>query len=939
VTARAVEHSAGSLVASPLAPLGVSDDDGHVVAGALVGRDTEVRRLESLLSGADSTGAALVLRGEPGIGKTALLREARSRAEARGMLVLVTSGVQSEMHIPYAGLHQLLRPVLSDADRLSERQREVLLAAFAPAEQVSAAVFPVALAVLELLSDTAARHPLLLEVEDAQWLDPSTVDVLRFVARRLATDRIVMLIALRDGEDSGLDSAGLAEMPLQRLDENAAVALLDAHAAGLPAGVRRRVLEDAAGNPLALLELPLASRTGPPGGLLGDALTLTTRLERAFAERASELAEPTRALLLLAALDDLGRLPQLLMAGARLVPGLSADALEPAISARLIELDPLDETVRFRHPLVRSAIRQAATVSQRRAAHAALAETLVGESSRQVWHRAASLNGHDEGVARDLEAAARSAERQGSVGVAVAALETAAQFTVEPAERGLWLLDAAELAFEGGRHEVGARLLEQSRRVALLPVDRRRLAWLHEVYEEGAWSGADRIPAFVEIAEQMRREGDVDRALFSLVTVALRCYWSNPDERTRALVVDAAERIPVSDDDPRLIAVLGLSAPVERGRVVIERLARLAADPGDDPLTVALLGNVATGVGALDQANRFLDVAVAGLRAQGRLGALAQALVSQAWAGTFGGAFRVAVPAAEEAERLARETGQERWAATAQALAATIAGLRGDYETAGALSLSAEQVLLPTGVNSLLSLVQLARGVTELGAGRHAEAYEQLRRIFDPTDTAYHLYVRFAAIGDLVEAAIHSGDHEQAQVEVERLEPLLERGGSPVLQAGLLYARPLLADDSQAEEQFQFGLSANLAACPLTRARLLLAYGSWLRRRRRVAESRTPLRAAGEIFEALGARPWHERTRVELRASGENMGQSILGALDQLSPQELQIAQLAAQGLSNRDIGQRLYLSHRTVGSHLYRMFPKLGITSRVELAGALGRG
>jgi ATP/maltotriose-dependent transcriptional regulator MalT len=421
--------------------------------------------------------------------------------------------------------------------------------------------------------------------------------------------------------------------------------------------------------------------------------------------------------------------------------------------------------------------------------------------------------------------------------------------------------------------------------------------------------------------------------------VALCCYWSNPDERTRALVVEAAERLPVPGDDPRLIVVLGLAAPVERGQVVIERLARLPADAGEDPDTVALLGTVATGVGALDQAQRFLDVAVAGLRAQGRLGSLAQALVSQAWAGTFGGAFRLAVPAAEEAGKLAQETGQERWAATAQALAATVAGLRGDYETAAVLSLSAERVLLPMGVNSLLSLVQLARGVTALGAGRHAEAYEQLRRIFDPTNTAFHLYVRFAAIGDLVEAAIHSGEHQRARTQVDELEPLLEQSGSPLLRAGLLYARPLLAGDNNAEELYQVGLSANLAACPLTRARLLLAYGTWLRRRRRVAESRAPLRAAGEMFEALGARPWHERTRVELRASGETIGRSVPDALDQLSPQELQIAQLAAQGLSNRDIGQRLFLSHRTVGSHLYRLFPKLGVTSRVELATALGRG
>jgi DNA-binding CsgD family transcriptional regulator len=911
-----------------------------MVDGSLVGRDEEVRRLESLVAGADSTGAALVLRGEPGIGKTALLRRARSSAEARGMLVLATSGVQSEMRVPYAGLHQLLRPVLSRADRLPERQRAVLLRAFEPAEQTMSAVFPVALAVLDLLGDTAARHPVLVEVEDAQWLDPSTVDVLTFVARRLAVDRIVMLIAVRDGGQTALDSAGLAELPLSRLDEAAAVALLDAHAAGLPAGVRRHVLEEATGNPLALLELPLAWRTSPPGRSASEALPLTTRLERAFAERASELPEPTRALLLLAALDDLGRLPQLWAAGARLVPALGADAVEPAISAGLIEVDAVDETTaRFRHPLIRSAVRQAATVSQRRAAHAALAEVLVGEPSRQVWHRAASLSGRDDGVARELEAAAASARRQGSIGVAVAALEAAARFTVEPGQRGVPLLDAAELAFEGGRHDVGVRLLEQSRRLPLQPRDRPRLAWLHEVFEAGAWSGSERIPAFVDIAEQMRRDGDVDRALRSLLTVALRCYWSNPDERTRALVVEAAERIPVAGDDPRLIAVLGLAAPVERGQVVIDRLARLPADAGDDPDTVGLLGTVATGVGALDQAPRFLDVAVSGLRAQGRLGSLARALVSQAWAGTFGGAFRVAVPAAEEAERLARETGQERWAATAQALAATSAGLRGDDEAAAVLSLSAERVLLPMGANSLLSLVQVARGFTALAAGRHADAYEQLRRIFDPTDTTYHLYVRFAAIGDLVEAAIHSGDHQQARARVEELEPLLEQSGSLLLRAGLLYARPLLADDNHAEELYQVGLRANLAACPLTRARLLLAYGAWLRRRRRVAESRAPLRAAGEMFEALGARPWHERTRVELRASGETIERSSLGALDQLTPQELQIAQLAAQGLSNRDIGQRLYLSHRTVGSHLYRLFPKLGVTSRVELAAALGGG
>jgi len=277
--------------------------------------------------------------------------------------------------------------------------------------------------------------------------------------------------------------------------------------------------------------------------------------------------------------------------------------------------------------------------------------------------------------------------------------------------------------------------------------------------------------------------------------------------------------------------------------------------------------------------------------------------------------------------------------AGAQIAQATLAGLRGDEDAADALAAEAEQVILPMASNSMLTLLQLSRGLTALGGGRHSDAYEHLRRVFDPADLAYHPYVRGWAIGELAEAAVHSGHREAARTVMEELGPLADQTPSPLLHVGLLYARPLLAADQDAEPLFEAALGADLTRWPLVRARLLLAYGAWLRRQRRVAESRAPLRAAREAFDALGALPWGERARQELRASGELSGRRAPGAWDRLSPQELQIVQLAADGLSNREIGQQLYLSHRTVGTHLYRVFPKLGITSRSELRGLLDSG
>jgi DNA-binding CsgD family transcriptional regulator len=907
----------------------------------LVGRERQTRLLDDLVDHVGERGATLVLRGEAGIGKSSLLAHAGARAHAREMLVLTSVGVQSEARLPFAGLHQLLRPLLDEVTDLPDPQREALLTAFGMAKSVSAPdLFLIALAVLNLLSGAAARAPLLVLVDDAQWLDRSTCDVLAFSARRLEADPLVLVCVLRDGFESVLADAALPEIHVDGLDAEAAATLLDAQAHALDKIVRQRLLENAAGHPLALIELPAALRAEERGGsaLLPPWLPLTTRLEQAFSARAAALPSTTRTLLLVVAVDDGGVLAEALSAAQALSDGtsVSEEALDPAIEAGLVAVDEV--SVRFRHPLMRSALYQAAGPARRRAAHAALADVLIDQPDRSVWHRAASLIGRDEQVASDLAAAARRAQRRGSTTVAITALERASQLTDHPARQGKWLLEAAGLAFELDV-ELGRRLLHTAEPLELEPQEREELLWSLEAYGgEGQWTGAALVRPFVEMTERARLEGDTDRAVKLLWRIALRCFWSNPDQETRALVAAAAERLPIPQTHPLLIVIRASAAPIEYGASIVERLSRLPP-AGGDPITVWLLGVAAAAVGAFARAEELLGHAIAMLRMQGRLGMVAPMLVSQALATRFSGNWDVAAPAAAEASRLAREMDQLLWRAAAQALGAAVDGLRGETAQAEASAAEAEQVMRAMSANPMLALVQHARGVTALTAGRYAEAFEHLWRMFDPADIAYHPVVRSWAVGDLVEAAVHSGHHEQARAAAQEMEALAARSQFPVLLAGLSYARPLLAQDDDAEALFLAGLDADLGNLALTRERLQLAYGAWLRRHRRPMESRAPLRAARDAFDALGAAPWAERARQELRASGETSHRHEAGARDQLTPQELQIALLAAEGLSNKEIGERLFLSHRTVGFYLYRIFPKLGITSRAELHATLDTG
>jgi DNA-binding CsgD family transcriptional regulator len=890
----------------------------------LIGRQRELRRIREVVGRIRDQGGVLVVRGEAGIGKSALLAEAGRIAADNKIRVLATTGVQSEAQVPFAGLHRLLRPVLGHVDRLPRRQREALASAFGEIEADVPDLFLVALAALGLVSEFAAEAPILLIVEDAHWLDGATAEALTFVARRLEFEPVVLLAGLTDGYPCALD-AGLPELRLERLADDAAAALLAASAPDLPPATRDRVLREAVGNPLALVELPAVLRRDGDTAAVTSWLSLTTRLEHAFADRVDGLPAATRTVLTAAALDDGDGLGEILDAAAVLDggrPGL--DSLAPAVRARLVEVD--DDRLRFTHPLMRSAIYRRAGAGDRQRAHAAFARVVLDED-RRVWHRAASLDGPDEQVASEMEAAALRAHRRAGTMTAVAALERAARLSDTPVRRGDRLLRAAEYAFELGRHEVVTELLGQAEQLALTPHQRWRLAWIRDSFDDGVVTRGMGAGSLVTVAERAA-DNDPGLALKLLHGAAVRGWWTSLRPEVSAQIVAAAERLPAGVDDARLLATLAFAAPTDRGAVVIERLA----EAGDDAHASRLLGVAAMAVGALDIAMGLLARAVADLRAQGRLGLLARALAVQAWTAALVADVDVAVPAADEARRLARETSQPVIGATAATARALLAAIRDEQDVADAFAEEAERVAAPAGARCLLAGAQLARGMAALGAGR-IDAYDSLSRLFDPADLAYHPAIRCFAVGDLVEAAVRAGRTGAVARTMAQMEASARTTPSPALHQGLRHARALLASD---EALYTAALTSDSEIWPFHRARGQLAYGEWLRRERRAVESRAHLRAARETFDALGAAGWADRARQELRASGETSRHRVPQARDGLTPQELQIALMAADGLTNREIGQRLYLSHRTIGSHLHRLFPKLGIASRAQLRTAL---
>jgi DNA-binding CsgD family transcriptional regulator len=860
-------------------------------APVLVGRERELGLLGAVLERSIGGAAVAVVRGDAGTGKSALLAAVGADAGHRGMLVLRVTGVQAEARMPFAGLHQLLRPVIGRVDGLAEDQRQLLLGAFGT-PGTDAEVFLVGLAALSVLSDIAAEGPVAMLVDDAQWIDSASIQVLAFTARRLDADPVALIVSCRSGFPDPVEVTGVPEIELHGLDAHAAAGLLDARFPGLGRGGRAAVLALAAGNPLALLELPkgLAEASSQPG----EDIPLSRRLERAFAGRTLDLPPTTQWALLVSALDEQLSLEEVLSATSMLAgERATLEDLGPAESVGLVRFE--GQAIRFCHPLMSSAVRQTASTARRRDAHAAIADTLHGDASRRVWHRAACALGPHEAIATQLEVTGMELrQRDGSL--AVAALRRAAELSSTPVRRGRRLVAAAVLALELGRDEEVAQLLDGADPLPLDRHSRHSMLSLRETLKEASGSGTVRtIPSVA--------------AIRALATPAARA----------AAVVASLEAVT-----PQHVV-----ATIPDAAAAVEALHLYA-------LALTCVGEFRLGVG-------FQDAAIADFRTQGRLGLLSRALGSHAVAGLALADWRRATSAADECLRLSgyvlgwpdTATDGERVlnAGSSLLVLGVVAAHRGRLDRATELIEESVKVQGGIGSNYTAALIAAARASLSLAAGRPAEAFEHAARIYDPLDAAHHVAVTCWApvVRDLADAALASGNVHAA---VARLESLERTGGTDERRATAAYADAVLSGPDY-EERYRTAL-ALAPPSVFFQSRLQLAYGARLRRERRSVAARGHLRSAADGFEAVGATPWSERAREELRASGETIRHHAPDRRDELSPQELQIAQLAAEGLSNRQIAARLFVSHRTVGSHLYKIFPKLGISSRGELATAL---
>ncbi len=906
--------------------------NGAPVASAkelLLGRDEELATLYTLVDGIDERGGALLVRGDAGIGKSALLEVAKDEALHRGLAVVSTTGTVSEARLAFAGLHQLLLPLLGGLDLLPDPQRQALEAAFGIAHGDAPDLFLIGLATLGLIAESAAETPLLFVVDDAHWLDQPSSEVLQFVARRIESDPAVLLFAVREGVPSSFDTADLSELRLVGLHEGASRALLDRVAASLPDDLKHRILDDAAGNPLALIELPVA--WGNQGGdVLHEELPLPERLTQAFATRVALLPATTKTLLLIAALNDSASIAETLRAGATLCePQPNATDLVPAEEARLIALD--DVGVRFSHPLVRSAICHAADVAERIRCHAALAQALGEHADRSVWHRAAASLGPDDGIARELDDAAARARRRGGLSVAVAALERGATLSQGASARGARLIKAAELEHELGRMDRATELLGRVETGQLDELQQGRFMWLREYIRETHATAT--VAESIALSARALAAGDSELALNAIYNASLKAFWFNARPDDREAIVTALESLPIGAHEPRLLAGLSMADPVHRGAFVIERLRRIDVQAFSDPEDLRLLGVALVVIPEYDLAGRFLAAAVDSSRDRGSLLILARALGSQAHAALFRGDFALAERAAEEGLRLSRETHQPRWECSCETFLGHLRGVRGDTQAAETHISRGERLLVTPRSTPGLQHFQLARGATSLAAGQPDLAFEEIRRVFDPVDPSYNPLVGIPGLIDLADAAAATDRLASARCLVEEVRPLVQATGSPCLQTQIRYADAVLADHADAEPLYEAAFRDLAPHARWAQARLRLAYGSWLRRRRRSVDARSSLRIALDEFEGLGVSPWADRAQHELRATGERARRRLPETRDELTAQERHIAHLTAEGLTNREIGKRLFLSHRTVGGHLYRIFPKLGITSRSELA------
>jgi DNA-binding CsgD family transcriptional regulator len=924
----------------------------------MIGRNVEIALLKEMIAKSQTGhGNAIVVHGEAGIGKSTLLSKIADMA-GDDLLVLRVTGVEAEAELPFAALHMLLRPARHLIPGLPDAQRAALLGAFGESPGGAQDRFLVGLAVLTLLADLAGERPLLCLVDDVQWLDRASVDALVFAARRLGAERITMVLAARD-DGAELPVHGVPELKLAGLARADCETLLAEAAADLVPDVRDRVIEEAEGNPLALVEfagtLTPEQRAGqlPPLPLQPPRLPLAGRLEQSFRSGIRRLAERTQLLLLIAAAEDSGSLELVLRAAHGFGAGLPD--LEPAERRHLVQVS--DGRLRFRHPLVKTAAYHEAPLARRVAAHHALADALDGDgdADRKAWHLAAAAVGPDEEASAALVAAGERARQRGSHASAATAYERAAQLTVDRPRRVRWLAAAAEAALGAGQLARAGAAADRGRRLSADPAVLARLAAVRAAVD--VERGIPTAPAHTPTGFERR---DPETPARMLIAAAADIADSAPADAASLLATAASDAWFAGDHAAlgragELLESLGPGIGARFAPVVgaVRGMERMAAGdpaagvpllraaiprPGRGAATDPVIGTYAVFsalmTGDDDAACELAAARVDACREQGLIGMLPHALQLRTQAQILRGRHAEAAESGAEAWQIAHDTGQAGRLRHLHGILARLAAVQGEDERCLQLAQQAEGAAQERNGSGwggcALALLDLVRA-------RHKAVAERMARVLD--GPLGHTVIVTFAIADYVEACARLGEPERAAGAFARFDAWAVASGQPWAAAVAHRCRALLAPPGEAEKHYTAALEQHAhGGRAFEQARTQLLYGEWLRRARRRSDAGAQLRTAMGRFTAMGATPWAERARTELAATGVRADMPEPGAeaspLDALTPQELQVARLAATGATNRQIGAQLFLSPRTVGFHLYKAFPKLGISSRADLAG-----
>lgn len=917
------------------------DRSPHAREAALFGRDDDLELIHSFVERAAVSGGRLVLYGSAGVGKTVLLEAAARQAEAAGVRVLRVVGAEFESEISFAGLHQLLHPLMASFPDLIETHRKALGVALGTQDGPPPDQLQVSAATLALLTHTAAERSLLLIVDDLPWLDRVSAQVLSFVARRLTGTHVGFLGASRSEQESYFESAGLPKHEVKPLNQAAATALVEECFPYLAPLVRMRLLAESEGNPLALLELPIALTEQQRVGIsaLPEVLPLGSRLQAIFASRIKSLPAATQRLLLLAVLEGASPTVEPLT-GSR---WLGRQELAPAERARLVHVDDRTGRLTFRHPLARSAVVELSTSDERREAHRVLADQSMDRPERRAWHLAQATIEPDEQVAAFLEEVGRDITRRGDVAGGVAILLRAADLTPRGYYRSRRIAEAAYLAADltGDLRDV-PHLLEEAR-----------------LTDSGQ---AGPLFAAIAAAHHMLLSGDADIDTAHRLLAGAIEMQPQPYDATNETIIEALYTLAfVSHGGHR--AELWPTLDTALARVtphVPDRLALCISTVADPARTASsAVDELDAAIGTVDQESdpvRIIRLAfssvyvdrLAGcrnaLRRLLRQGRKSQAVTLQIQALIFltrdlftAGEWDELQELAAEGQRLAEAHSYRLMSIDFLYRQALVAAARGDYATSSALTDEMIRWSAARRVGFHVACAAHVRALAALSRGDFDNAYRHASAVSRPGELASHVPTALFLIMDLVEAAVRTGRRTEAAAHVAAVREagVAEISGRLALVAHASAA--LAASDDEAGELFEMALAIPGAdRWPFDLARVQLAYGERLRRVKSNTRARAQLHAALEAFQRLGATPWMERAGNELRATGITTGRAAGAGAASLTPQQLEIAKLAAAGLSNKQIGQRLHLSPRTVGTHLYQVFPKLGVTSRAALRDAL---